>query len=643
MPYIRVMVADSTFHGKEALTYESKDGLEPGRLVIVPLRDKQVLGIVVGVSGKPQFGVKTIVEAPDLPALPRPLVELLKWMPGYYPAPLGAIAQLFLPGNMLDANKKTDNAQPIPISPARLPSLTEGQKRALEQINNPGLHLLHGETGSGKTRVYIELAKKALEQGKSSLILTPEIGLTAQLAQNFSEVFGQNHVVTVHSRISPALRRKLWRSILESTTPIIVMGARSALFAPVVGLGLIVVDESHDNSYKQDSSPYYHTSVVAAKLAALHKAVLVLGSATPSVADYFISRSKGRPIVYMGETAQKSHPVSVAVVDRRDKRQFSKSAQLSDKLLAGIRQTLHNKEQSLVFLNRRGTARVVMCENCGWQALCRHCDLPLTYHADSHAVVCHSCGARGKTPTSCPECRNPSVLFKSVGTKAIVEQLARIFPNATIQRFDTDNAKAERLEAHYGDVRNGAVDILVGTQTLAKGLDLPGLGFVGVVDAETSLSFPDFSAAERSYQMLAQVLGRIGRGHRATSATIQSYDPNSPIIRAAITKNWGSFYNSEIEERKLFDFPPFCFILKVTCRRKSPKAAQDAAQKLCDWLRAKQLAVTIEGPAPCFHEKERGFFQWQIVVKSRSRSVLVDIATTLPAGATFDIDPVNLL
>lgn len=645
MSYVRVLVADTTFHGKEALTYSWSDKLLPGQLVRVPLKNKGTLGIVIETEeSKPRFKVKPITAVLNLPPLPQPLQKLLAWMPIYYQAPVGAVASHFVPGNLKDdAEMQSKPIQQIPHKSMKLPELTQGQKEALAQMQSAGLHLLHGETGSGKTRVYIELTRKCFEQRKSAIILTPEIGLTSQLTQSFQNAFGEEKIVTLHSQITPVNRRKLWRKVLESPSPIVVIGARSALFAPLDQVGLIAIDESHENAYKQDSAPYYHATTVAAKLAALHRATLVLGSATPSIVDYFIAEAKERAIIYLGQSAKEKTEMSIEVVDRRNKQNFSKSQQLSNRLLDGIKKSLENNEQSLVFLNRRGTARVILCENCGWQATCPRCDLPLTYHGDRHVILCHSCNFRADVPTSCPECRSPSVLFKSAGTKAIVDQLQRHFPNAVIQRFDTDNAKAERLESSFEKIKAGEVDILVGTQTLAKGLDLPKLSFVGVVDAETSLSFPDFSAAERSYQLLSQVLGRIGRGHRAGEAVVQTYAPESPMLQAAIKKQWHLFYKTEIAERKLFNFPPFCFLLKIVCRRKTSSAAFGAAQKFCEQLNTSEPRTMVEGPAPCFHEKQGDYFQWQIVVKSKSRESLLRIIESLPSGMSYDIDPLNLL
>jgi primosomal protein N' (replication factor Y) len=425
----------------------------------------------------------------------------------------------------------------------------------------------------------------------------------------------------------------------------VVVGARSALFAPLANIGLIVVDEAHETAYKQDQAPYYHASAEAAKLAALHTATLVLGSATPLVGDYAIATAKQRPIIRMTQTATQTVAAAktTTIVDLRDRANFTRSSYLSNQLLAAVQATLGKQEQSLLFLNRRGTARVVLCQQCGWQALCPHCDLPLVYHGDQHLMRCHSCEYKAASPTSCPVCRSTAIIFRSIGTKAVAEEIQRLFPEARVQRFDTDNKKHERIEQHYDAVRGGGVDILVGTQTLAKGLDLPSLGLVGVIIADTSLYFPDFSAQERTYQLLSQVLGRVGRGHRSSQAVIQTYAPESNLLQAVITKDWDSFYNTELAERKQFLFPPYCYLLKLTCQRASSAAAQRAAEALVKKLQQEMPMLAVEGPTPSFHEKVQNHFVWQVIVKAKRRAQLLEVIAGLPSGWLHDIDPMNLL
>lgn len=643
MHYVEVWVADISYRGKEALTYCSSVPLKEGQVVHVPLRRKLVLGAVCAKVKRPSFAVKPVHTV--LPAvLSHHSLGLLRWIIDYYAASAGVATSLLLPKSWPKRLHPTAFAG----SPTNkvLPGLTSDQSDALGQISAPGTYILHGETGTGKTRIYIELAKQCLSRNQSSLILTPEIGLTSQLAQAFRAVFGER-VVVIHSQLTNVTRQRLWAALAAQQEPVIIIGARSALFSPLKNIGLIVLDEAHETAYKQDQAPYYHASRVAAKLSALHEAILVLGSATPLVQDYYLALQKGRPIIRMQKVAtaadSHNHTQDIQVVDLRDKTNFSRKSFLSDTLIAEISTTLSNKEQSLIFLNRRGTARLIFCDQCTWQAICDHCDIPMVYHNDTHKIRCHGCGLQAPTPTQCRECNNTSIVFSSVGTKAVVEEIHKLFPDARIMRFDTDNKKSERIETHYDRLYNGEIDIIVGTQTLAKGLDLPKLGLVGVVIADTGLSLPDFSTQERTYQLLHQVIGRVGRGHRPGRVVIQTYNTNSKLIKEVIQKDWESFYKNEVQERKLFNFPPFCHILTLACRRATPQDAQQAAQKLADTLRKTHKNSLVEGPAPAFHEKIAGKYQWQLVVKSTRRDNLLTIIHQLPSGWTYDIDPLSLL
>ena len=284
-----------------------------------------------------------------------------------------------------------------------------------------------------------------------------------------------------------------------------------------------------------------------------------------------------------------------------------------------------------------------MCQACGWQALCPHCDLPLTYHGDSHRLRCHSCNYSGNAPVSCPSCGNPEIIYKTAGTKAAVEEVQRLFPNARVGRYDTDNSKAERFENVYKDIKSGHIYILVGTQMIAKGLDLPKLSTLGILLADTSLYMPDFSAEERTFQLVSQVLGRVGRGHLAGHAIIQTYHPDNPILLDAVSGNYQDFYQKIIEEREKFIFPPFCYLLKVTFKRATIKSAESAAIKTKELLETSGLKIRIEGPAPSFHERLHNKYQWQLVIKSRDRNQLIEAITMLPPNCSYDIDPMDLL
>ena len=644
MPFYEVLVSSQQFHGKEPLTYLSDDSLSVGAIVVVPLRNKPVVGVVLKEVSPPAFTTKPIDKVVTAQAVPTETLALLDWLRHYYPAPLGLLAQILLPSSLL---RKRDIAAAIPPTatkqPLAMPSLIKQQTDAVKQMSTPGTYLLHGDTGTGKTRVYLELAQEELKKGRSVLMLTPEIGLTPQLEKRVRDSLAFP-VIVVHSQLSPAQRRTVWLQVLQATEAIVIIGPRSALFTPVKNLGLVVVDEAHDNAYKQEQAPYYQALRVASQLAHLHNAKLVLGTATPPVSEYALAEAKKVPIIRLTDRPAGEHTdKQIVVVDLKDRDEFSKHPHLSNKLLAAVQAALNRKEQILILLNRRGTARLVLCQTCGWQATCPNCDLPLTFHGDHHRLRCHTCGHTDNVPSSCPVCTGADLIFKGVGTKSLTTELAKSFPQARIQRFDTDNLKSESLEQNYTAVTDGEVDILVGTQMLAKGLDLPRLTLVGVVVADSGLYFPDYTAEEQTYQLLTQVIGRVGRGHIGGTVIIQSYAPNSPPIKAAVSQDWDDFYQYQIKERKDYGFPPFYHCLKLSCARATSASAHNATQTLLDKLREAGLRIEIIGPTPSFYEKVGGQYQWQLVIKAKDRKELLKVIPLLPANWTHDLDPLNLL
>lgn len=645
MNYYFVWVRSSRYHGSEPLTYASPDRLATGSIVQVELQKELVLGVVSGPTTQPRFQTKPVVQVLPLPPLPGHLLKITKWLQAYYPAPLGIIAQQLLPAGFSEKQLAVESAsEPGRPDLSPLPPLTNEQAAALKAMAERNSYLLHGTTGSGKTRIYIELTARAVSAGTSAIILTPEISLTTQLAGSFRAVFG-GRVIVMHSQQAPAERQQAWLAASRATWPVIIVGPRSALFSPVAKLGLIILDEAHENAYKQEQAPQYQTGRVAAYLAQITRSTLVLGSATPSISDYYLAEQKQKPIIKLSKLAR-PEPLAateVVLIDRKDHSLFSRSPYFSTPLIQAIEGALGRGEQSLLYLNRRGTARLVMCENCGWQATCPHCDLPLTYHGDHHDLRCHSCNYHTAAPGSCPACGHPSIMFKTAGTKAIVEEVQRLFPKARVARFDTDNKRAERFEHHYQAIREGQVDILVGTQLLAKGLDLPRLSTLGVLLADTSLYLPDFSALERTFQLISQVLGRIGRGHVAGRAIIQTYHPDHPVLQAAIAGDYQTFYEQELASRRQFLFPPFCYLLKITVRRASIKAAEDTALKLKSEIEHSGARVRVEGPAPSFYERFQNKYQWQLIIKARDRAELLKVISKLPANSSYDLDPMDLL
>lgn len=644
MYYYLVWVRSNRYHGVEPLTYRGDKKIQSGAVVEVELQNQLVLGVVSKLTTKPKFKTKNISRILDLPALPIYQVKTMEWLIKYYPAPLGMVTQQFIPAAITD--KRLEKFTLVKFDKPKinnLPKLTKEQQVALETIDQSGSYLLHGRTGSGKTRLYIELSLKEIANQRSCIILTPEISLTSQLYSNFHNTFG-NRVIMIHSQQTPKQRLDAWLTCLLSKEPVVVIGPRSALFAPIKSVGLVVMDESHELAYKQQQAPQYQTSRVAGYLTNISRAKLVMGSATPLIADYYLARAKDRPIVNLTKLAiaNKFGKTSITIVDRRDNSLFNRSHYLSQPLIEAIENSLSLGQQSLLYLNRRGTARLVLCENCGWQANCPNCHLPLIYHGDSHKLRCHSCNYETTPPSSCPSCHNSEIVFKTAGTKAIVDDVQKLFKGARLARFDTDNLKKDSFSENYEFARRGDIDILIGTQLIAKGLDLPNLSLVGILLADTSLYIPDFTASERTFQLLNQVIGRIGRGHVSGQAVIQTYHPDHPILKSAVNNDYNSFYESELSNRLTYHFPPFCYLLKLSTKRASAKSVQDAANQLKNEL-LKSYKVEVLGPAPAFIERVDGKYNWQLIVKAKNRGELIKIMAALPSGWHTDIDPVDLL
>ena len=650
MRYFEVFIADGSYRSDAPLIYASDDNLPVSSIVTVPLKNQHVTGFVLGEVQNPSFAVKDVKALLSKIPLPGHCVELANWIQAYYACSHSEALRQFAPSRPViqrssevftpEVMDETKSLQQLLTSP-----LTKDQEKTLKSIrSNPSTTvLLHGDTSTGKTRVYIELAKRTLDAGKSVILLTPEISLTSQLSQVVHESISVP-VFVFHSQLSVAERKKVWFAILEATGPLVVIGPRSALFSPVKSPGLVVIDEAHEPAYKQEQSPRYHAIRVASQLGFLTGAKVVLGTATPSITDYYLAQQH-KSIVRIIQPAIKTPAKSVVydTVDLRNRDNLSGKPQLSKQLIGAIKTTLSDKKQVMLYLNRRGSARVVMCANCGWQALCPNCDVPLVYHADEHAARCHICNFQKLPPSSCPICKNNDIIYKSIGTKALAESVAKLFPGYKIKRFDSDNKPDEQINRLYPSLRHGEIDILVGTQLLAKGLDLPKLGLVGILAAESSLSLPDYTAEERTFQLLYQAIGRVGRGHGSGRAVIQSYDPDNIAVKTAVARDWQAFYKYSLKHRQDFRFPPFSYLLKLTCRRSTLKGAQSAVNRVKIMLLSQALPVEIIGPTPSFYGRRARYYYWQLVIKGKQREHLLYLAKLVPNDWVVDLDPVNLL
>jgi len=543
--------------------------------------------------------------------------------------------------------------------------------------------LLHGVTGSGKTEVYLQALAHVIAQGKRGLALVPEIALTPQAMARFAGRF-PGRVALLHSGLTPAERLDEWRRIRTGQVDV-VLGSRSALFAPIEDLGLIIVDEEHESAYKQDRSPTYHARDVAVRLGALTGATVVLGSATPAVESYWRATIGEYTLIELTERAG-PHPspspkgrgaaggalvadgelgVSetvetrsgapelppVTIVDLRAELRAGATSVLSGALQRALRETLERHEQAILFLNRRGSASCVMCRECGYVARCEHCDVSLTYHATESALICHYCGQQTAAPQVCPLCWSASIRYFGLGSERVEATVKLMFPAARVLRWDRDTARTR--QAHEQLLRAFAerrADILVGTQMIAKGLDLPGVTLVGVVSADTALFLPDFRANERAFQLLTQVAGRAGRGATAGRVLMQTFNPEHFCIQAAAQHDYHTFCAAELSARRQYGYPPFRRFVKLTYEHADRYSAQIEATTLAERLERLILALGLPetdlvGPAPAFMERLRGRYRWQIILRGADPIPVLRAleADDLPRGWSIDIDPASSL
>ncbi|MEO8691748.1 MAG: primosomal protein N' [Candidatus Saccharimonas sp.] len=633
--------------GSDSFTYYSDVPLDIGSVVKIPVGKSIVIGVVIKTSKQPAYATKPVGEIIYTEPLPGPLLETLLWISSYYATPLALVLQTALPSGI--SKKRTAARKQSIKRPTRNRThflFNKDQIEALKSLETatPGTVLVHGITGSGKTALYIEYAKRIIASGRSVILIVPEIALTSQLVAEFSADFPE--LILTHSHQTEASRHRAWEKVLKSTEPNLIIGPRSALFMPVAKLGAIIIDEAHEPSLKQDKSPKYSSLRVASVLAKNHDGITVQGTATPLISEYYLAQSHHRPILSLPEKAMASAVApTVTVVDMTKRASFTRHQFLSNILLQKIEASTVNHEQALIFHNRRGSASTTLCKQCGWSAICPNCFVPYTLHADKHKLLCHICGSTAPVPTSCPVCSSTDIVHKGIGTKLIESEIHKLFPNLSVARFDADSKSTETLANRYQELYDGDIDIIIGTQIVAKGLDLPKLRTVGIIQADAGLALPDYTSSERTFQLLAQVIGRVGRTSAESEVVVQTYKPSDSAVMHGIAQNYTEFYDEAIKLRKISNFPPFAYLLKLTCSYKTEATAIRNSKALHSQLRSKYHGLSILGPTPAFHERLRDSYRWQIVVKSKERAILLEIISQdLPkVGWQFDLDPYNLL
>ncbi len=654
----------------------SLDGaVQPGHRVWAPFGKRgRRMGIVVrrhgpepgGLSVSSLKSVESLVE-PE-PVLSAPDLALARWMADRTYCSLGEAAF-----TVAAVGRKPPPKRPPPEPPLRAAerpaafSPTGPQRDALEKIFQAvragGFHpfLLQGVAAAGKTEVYRRAIAETLARGRGAILLVPEIGLTPQMEDLFHGWFG-DALSLWHSGISDGERWRVWRRAKEGRCRVVV-GARSALFVPVTPLGLVIIDEEHDTSYKQDSSPHYHARDTAREKARLHGAALILGSATPSLESFLQAKEGTLEPLSMPRRADDRPFPALHLVDQRKAGWY-----LSDELVDALRDRLARGEQSLLFLNRRGYATRILCRACGWEGRCPRCAVNLVLHKEPGDVLrplaglatlgaaepllrCHTCDHREPPPNRCPQCRGEMIKTTGRGTQKILRDIATLFPTARLLRWDRDAMSRKNAHADaFNAVRAGTVDIIIGTQMVAQGHDFPRLTLVGVVNADGALCFPDFRAAERTFQRVTQVAGRAGRADRPGDVYVQTRHPGHYALRAVLARDYGAFAEAELAFRREAGYPPYTRLARAVLRASSEERAERGADDLVRHLQSPPLpaGAVVMGPAPAFHRQREGWAQWQVVVKAPPDifpQALERLSTFAPPGGSVvavDVDPEEL-
>lgn len=632
-----------------------------GRFVKVPLRSRSADGVILKEVQRPEveYNIKEISELnSEAKAIPNVYLEWLSWISEYYLYPLGPTLSLMFPP-LKKEGRKPRKSSPVPhVDKKEFVQLTEEQRLAVDSISSLSgfqTHLLWGVTGSGKTEVYLELLRKILAEGKQALILVPEISLTPQLLRRFSEKF-ENEIAVIHSHLTAREKTDQWWSIVDGKKKILI-GARSALFCPLPNLGMIVIDEEHEGSYKQDEKLKYHARDCAIVLAKKLDIPIVLGSATPSMESWNNVGEKKYHLHRLKNRIAEAQLPEIKIMDMRIKdKERNKNSDfpnwMTEELYTAIVERLNNREQVALFLNRRGLSQVVMCRDCGDIRGCPNCDVTLSLHAKVH-LLCHYCGYVEDLKPICTDCKVGEPKAIGIGTEKIEEEIKKLFPKANTIRLDRDEIyNRQTLESAIEAVESGKADILIGTQMIAKGLDFPKLTLVGILLADIGFNFPDFRTAERNFQLLSQVSGRPGRHTKNGEVIIQTYNPDYPSLVYAQKNDFEGFANAELINRRELNYPPFGRLVSVRIQGldlSKVKGAVAVIEKNSRALQIKSKSVTVLGPvsAPIFKLKNK--YRYQMLIKSESSKAIREFCnylfekTELPSGVQvhLDIDPIN--
>ena len=517
--------------------------------------------------------------------------------------------------------------------------------------------LIFGVTGSGKTEIYLQLIEKTLNENKSSILLVPEISLTPQTVNRFIARFGKENIAVLHSKLSVGERYDEWNKINEGRAKIII-GARSAIFAPVSNLGIVIIDEEHDSSYKSEMTPRYDAKDIARFIARENNIPLVLGSATPDLDTYYRAKNEEITLLKLNKRANESDLPEIEVIDLREELAKGNKSMISTRLYEEIENNLKNKKQTILYLNRRGYSTFIMCRNCGYTAKCKNCDINLTYHSNTNKLKCHYCGREENILTECPECGSKQIRYFGTGTQKLEAEINKLFPEASTIRMDVDTvSKKNSHEQILDKFKNENIDILIGTQMVVKGHHFPNVTLVGVIAADGSLNIDDFRANEKTFQILTQVAGRAGRGESKGRVIIQTYNPDNFSIECAKKQDYELFYNTEIGMRKQLKYPPFCDIILIGFSSESEKEVQKTANSVHLYLKNRvineNIGIILYKALPSPIDRIKNRYRWRILIKCKFSDDIINLlndalefSNTVRAKKTritIDLNPNNMM
>lgn len=625
--------------------------LERGCRVVAPLGKRQLTGFVVSEttdSVNVDYDIRPICRVVDAKTLlNKDLFDLAGWISRTYMCSMGEALSTIAPA----ARREAENLDLYPADTSELSrsySLAAQQIKAIETIlsNRTGTFYLQGVTGSGKTEVFLQVAKKIFEEGCGIIYLVPEISLVHQVVEVFVSEFGQE-VAVLHSGLTASQRLKAWHNVQDGCARIVI-GARSAVFAPVRKLGLIVIDEEHETSYKSGSTPRYHARQIASFRCQKESALLVMGSATPSTDAYHRMNIGQLVRLSLPERLSGGSFPEIEVIDMKKEKGI-----LSRRLLDAIRSVHHEKGQTILFLNRRGFAYLFHCRSCGYEMKCDHCSVSLTYHKERNLMICHYCGFRTAPVETCPECTSLDIGYTGFGTQRIEQDIRSIFPELSLCRIDTDIVKRKReLRKTLHSFRQGEIDVLLGTQMVAKGLNFPGVKLVGIVSADVGLQLPDFRALERTFALIVQVSGRAGRMRPDGRVVVQTYKPENAVLIKATRGQYREFYEEELKMRQLLGFPPFFRLIRIVIRGRNRVKVLGVANEIRSVHQKTILGdVEVLGPVECPFSRIAGNWRFHIIIRGNNfaevhqsvRSLYGEYVAPRGVFLEYDVDPLSLL